>query len=47
MAEDIRCKRQKLPLSLPLGPKDKDTVAFNALTAGCVDSKPMQKPGKD
>ncbi len=42
-----RRKRQKFPLSLLLGPKDKDTAALNALTAECVDPKPMRKPGKD
>jgi hypothetical protein len=25
-----QCKHQKLPLSLPLGPKDADTTAFDA-----------------
>ncbi len=40
-------KRQKLPLSLPLGPKDADTTAFNALAAKYIDPKPMQKRGKD
>ncbi len=42
-------KRQKLPLSLPIpiGPKDEDMVAFDTLAAGCVDPKPMRKPGKD
>ncbi len=41
-----RRKRQKLPLSLPLGPKDVDTTAFNALAAECVDPKPTWKQGK-
>jgi hypothetical protein len=40
-------KHQKLPLSLPLGPKDKDTAAFDTLAAKCVNPKPMQKRGKD
>jgi hypothetical protein len=34
-------------LSLPLGPKDKDMAAFDALTAECINPKPMQMPGKD
>ncbi len=42
-----RRKRQKLPLSLLLGPKDTDTTAFNALAAKCVDPKPTRKQGKD
>ncbi len=42
-----RHKHQKLPLSLPLGPKDADTTAFNALAAECIDPKPMWKQGKD
>jgi hypothetical protein len=41
-----QCKCQKLPLPLPVGPKDADTRAFNALPAECVDAKPMRKPGK-
>ncbi len=40
-------KRQKFPLSLLLGPKDKDMAAFNTLTAECVGPKPKQKLGKD
>ncbi len=28
-----RCKRQKLPMSLPLEPKDADTAAFDKLAA--------------
>ncbi len=40
-------KRQKLPRSLPLGPKDKDTTAFDTLAAKCVNPKPTWKPGKD
>jgi hypothetical protein len=40
-------KRQKLQLSLPLGPKDKNTAAFDMLAAKCVDPKPTRKPGKD
>jgi hypothetical protein len=40
-------KHQKLPLSLPLGPKDVDTMAFDALAAKCVDPKPTWKLGKD
>ncbi len=42
-----RHKHQKLPLSLPLGPKDEEAMAFNALAAKCIDPKPTQKPGKD
>jgi hypothetical protein len=42
-----RRKRQKLPLSLPLGPKDEDTAAFNTLAAECVNPKLMWKPRKD
>jgi hypothetical protein len=42
-----RRKRQKLLLSLPLGPKDAGTTALVALAAECVDPKPMRKPGKD
>ncbi len=42
-----RRKRQKLLLSLPLGPKDTDTTALVALAAKCVDPKPTRKPGKD
>jgi hypothetical protein len=42
-----RRKRQKLPLSLPLGPKVADTTAFDALAAKCIDPKLTQKPGKD
>jgi hypothetical protein len=41
------CKRQKLLLSLPLRPKDADTMAFDAVAAKCVDPKLMRKPGKD
>ncbi len=40
-------KRQKLPLSLPLGPKDADTMAFAALAAECVDPKSTRKQWKD
>ena len=40
-------KRQKFPLSLPLGPKDKNTAAFDMLAAECINPKLMQKPGKD
>ena len=40
-------KRQKLPLSLPLGPKDADTTAFNGLAAKCIDPKLTWKQGKD
>ncbi len=42
-----RCKHQKLPLSLPLGPKDVDTTAFNTLAAKCVNPKPTREQGKD
>ncbi len=42
-----RRKRQKLPLTLPLGPKDADTTAFDALAAKRVNPKPTRKPGKD
>jgi hypothetical protein len=42
-----QCKRQKLPLSPPLGPKDMDTTAFDALAAKCINLKPTQKQGKD
>ncbi len=42
-----RRKRQKHPLSLPLGPKGVDTMAFNALATKCVDLEPTRKPGKD
>jgi hypothetical protein len=42
-----RRKHQKLPLSLLLGPKDVDTMVFNALAAKCIDPKPMRKQGKD
>jgi hypothetical protein len=42
-----RRKRQKLPPTLPLGPKDMDTTAFDALAAKCVDPKPTRKLGKD
>ncbi len=42
-----RRKRQKLLLSLLLGPKDPDTTAFNALSVECVNPKPTRKPGKD
>jgi hypothetical protein len=42
-----RRKCQKLLLSLPLGPKDADTTAFDTLAAKCVDPKPMGKQGKD
>jgi hypothetical protein len=40
-------KRQKLSLSLPLGPKDADTTTFNALAAECVDPKLTRKQGKN
>jgi hypothetical protein len=40
-------KRQKLPLSLPLGPKDADTTTFDALAAECVNPKPTCKQEKD
>jgi hypothetical protein len=43
----FRRKRQKLPLSLPLGPKDADTTAFDALAAKCIALKPTWKQGKD
>jgi hypothetical protein len=39
-------KLQKFPLSLPLGPKDADTTAFNTLAAKCVEPKPKRTPGK-
>jgi hypothetical protein len=42
-----RRKRQKLPLSLPLGPKDADTTAFDTLAAECVNLKQTRKQGKD
>jgi hypothetical protein len=42
-----RRKRQKLPLSLPLGPKDADAMAFNTLAAKCINPKPARKQGKD
>jgi hypothetical protein len=42
-----RRKHQKLLLSLPLGPKDADTTAFDALAAECIASKPTRKLGKD
>jgi hypothetical protein len=42
-----RCKHQKLPLSLPLGPKDANTMVFNTLAAKCVNPKPTRKPRKD
>ena len=42
-----RFKCQKLLLSLPLGPKDANTTAFNALAAKCINPKPTQKPEKD
>jgi hypothetical protein len=42
-----RRKCQKLPLSLPVSPKDKDMAAFDTLTAECANPKPMRKPGKD
>ncbi len=40
-------KCQKLPLSLPLGPKDTDTMGFNALAAECINPKPTWKQGND
>jgi hypothetical protein len=40
-------KHQKLPLSLPLGPKDEATTAFDTLAAKCINPKPTWKPGKD
>ncbi len=42
-----RHKRQKNPLSLPPGPKDVETMAFDALAAECVKPKPKRTPGKD
>jgi hypothetical protein len=42
-----RRKRQKLPLSRPLGPKDTDTTAFDALAAKCINPKPTWKQWKD
>jgi hypothetical protein len=42
-----RHKRQKIFLSLLPGPKDVDTVAFDALAAKCVKAKPKRTPGKD
>ncbi len=42
-----RRKCQKFLLSLLLGPKDADTMAFNALAAKCVKPKPKRVPGKD
>jgi hypothetical protein len=42
-----RRKRQKLPLSLPLGPKVADSTAFDAQAAKCVNPKLRRKPGKD
>ncbi len=42
-----RHKRQKLSLSLLLGPKDADTAAFDTLAAECVNPKLTRKPGKD
>jgi hypothetical protein len=42
-----RRKHQKLPMSLPLGPKDEDTAAVDALIAECIDPKPTRKLGKD
>ncbi len=40
-------KCQKFLLSLPPGPKDADTTAFNKLEAKCVKPKPKRVPGKD
>jgi hypothetical protein len=40
--------RQKFPLSLPPGPKNVDTMAFDALAAKCVEQlKPKRALGKD
>ena len=41
-----RRARQKFPLSLPPGPKDPNTVLFDALAAKCADPKPTRAPGK-
>ncbi len=38
---------QKFPLTLPLGPQDKNTTTFKALAAECVEPKTMWLPGKD
>ncbi len=40
-------KCQKFPLSLPPGPKDADTTAFNALASKCIEPKPKRMLGKD
>jgi hypothetical protein len=40
-------RKRQLPLSLPLGPKDTDTTAFDALAAECVNPKPTWKQEKD
>jgi hypothetical protein len=42
-----RRKHQKLLLYLLPGPKDVDTMAFNALAAECVKLKPKRMPGKN
>jgi hypothetical protein len=41
-----RRSRQKFPLSPPIGPKDENTTAFDALVAECDDPKPKGTPGK-
>jgi hypothetical protein len=41
-----RRARQKFPLSLPPGPKDPNTVLFDALAAKCADPKPTRAPRK-
>ncbi len=38
---------QKFPLTLPLGPKDANTITFDAPAAECVEPKKKWSPGKD
>ena len=45
--KSYRRARRKFPLSLPLGPKDANTTAFDALAAKCIDPKKKRAPGMD
>jgi hypothetical protein len=45
--KQYRRKGQKFLLSLLLGPKDADTMVFDALAADCIKLKPKRATGKD
>ena len=45
--KENRCMRQRFPLSLAMGPQDKDTTTFAALAGKCMEPQSKRQKGKD